>query len=293
MNAQIKKVLFIAALLVGIVAANQILFTDLYLQLVNSSRLLLSNMKSIGLALPTAANNKVVIETDVPENSNDLYWWLDSGGLLRFENGVGKTVQGSLSTKDYWYAVYASTNPIDTDGGGKPQNIFRLVTRNKWLNFSQSVYFKVNADNLSRSPNRNESNGIFLFSRYQDAENLYYAGLRVDGSVVIKKKYREEYYTLAIIPFLPGVYDRRNNPSLIPKDSWIGLKMETNNLDGNKVDIKLCIDIERTGKWNCLIDVIDKREKSVPPITAEGSAGIRTDFMDVEFLDYSVEPIAL
>jgi hypothetical protein len=116
---------------------------------------------------------------------------------------------------------------------------------------------------------------------------LYYAGLRVDGSVVVKRKYNGGYVTLLILPYLNGpIYDKEYNPSLIPKDVWIGLRMETENLKTEGVKIRLCLDVGRTGSWQCPLEVVDREGAS---LKKSGSAGIRTDFMDVEFKDYLIE----
>ena len=125
-------------------------------------------------------------------------------GQMIFENGIGKTIQGDFPEGSKWQKKYEKSNPKDTDNGTHPQNIFRLVTKAKWQNFDQEAYFRINRLNLSSSDNRNESNGILLFNRYEDGDNLYYTGLRVDGTAVIKKKYAGKYYTLSEKVFFPG-----------------------------------------------------------------------------------------
>src|SRR3989344_723617 len=49
------------------------------------------------------------------------YWWLNSGGQFFLSNGLGKTVQGELSSVSPWRIHYASANPTDTDNGYHPQ----------------------------------------------------------------------------------------------------------------------------------------------------------------------------
>src|SRR3989338_7741228 len=115
-------------------------------------------------------------------------WWVNSGGRMISSFGNGKTVQNELATIDKSYKAYLISNPIDTDLGFHPQNIFRLVQLGAWSNMSQQAYFKINKLNVSESTNRNASNGLLLFNRYQSGDNLYYTGLRVDGAAVIKKK---------------------------------------------------------------------------------------------------------
>lgn len=186
-----------------------------------------------------------------------------------------------------WRLAYARSNPIDTDNGYHPQNIFRLVLRSKWQNYTQQAYFRVDRHNASASPNRAASNGLLLFNRYQDGDNLYYAGVRVDGNAVIKKKKGGTYYTLASKKILPGTYDLTSTPTLIPKDMWIGLRsVVTNGVDGS-VFLKLYTDIGKTGQWTLTAEAIDDgKSYGGAAIVSEGYGGIRTDFMDVSFNDY-------
>jgi hypothetical protein len=219
--------------------------------------------------------------------SSSPYWWLSSGGRLHEGNGIGATIQGSLPSKDYWRRYYANTNGVDTDGGYHPQNLFRLVSRSRWKNFRQQVYFRIRRDNLSASPNRNASNGLLLMSRYLDDKNLYYTGIRVDGYAVVKKKIRGTYYTLAYAPFFPGArYDRAANPTLLPKNVWIGVRSDViNNPDGS-VRILVYVDAG-PGDWSLVFNILDNGVAyGGSALTAAGYAGIRTDFMDVEFENY-------
>ena len=233
---------------------------------------------------PTFANNLIIEEKDSPGRSNSIDFWLNSGGQLTLGNGTAKTIQNEVPQDSYWRRIYKSSNPQDTDEGKHPQNIFRLVTRSLWHNFEEQVYFKVNADNPSKSPNRNSSNGLFLFNRYQDGDNLYYTGARVDGEIVVKKKYKGAYYTLGETKFFPGAYDSEKSPNLLPKNSWIGIKSTVSNV-GDSVVISVFIDTSSKGEWIKAIEVYDK----TPDILKnQGNGGIRTDFMDVELKDFMI-----
>ena len=216
-------------------------------------------------------------------------WWVNSGGWMVVSGGTGKTVQGDLESSDKWFKNYKKNNPDDTDGGAHPQNIFRLVGREKWQNFSQEVYFRINKMNFSESMNRNESNGFLLFNRYQDGDNLYYTGLRVDGYSVIKKKLKGDYHTLAEEKIFPGPdYDRDKNPNLLPVGKWMGIKTEVKTIASGAVQINLYYKENRdSGDWKLVSDYIDTGQKGAE-ITSPGYGGIRTDFMDVEFSDYKI-----
>jgi len=157
------------------------------------------------------------------------------------------------------------------------------VTRNTWQNAQEEAYFKITADNLSASPNRNASNGILFFNRYQDGNNLYYTGIRVDGAAVIKKKQNGAYTTLIYNKIFSGTYDHAKNPNLLPKNTWIGLRSETvNNVNGS-VTIRLYLDEGWTGVWQLVAEAVDKGSS---PILKTGYGGIRTDFMDVLFENF-------
>lgn len=221
--------------------------------------------------------------------SSSPYWWLNSGGILNIENNTGSTNVGELPKFSKWRLLYRISNPKDTDQGYHPQNIFRLISRNTWKDFQMETYFKIIKDNLSSSTNRNVSNGLLLMSRYQNANNLYYVGIRVDGTAIIKKKWQGEYFTLAQEKIFSGIYDRQNNPSLLPKDKWIGIStIIKNNIDGS-VSIELLLDTDDSKQWKTIMRTIDyKGGSDHDPIINSGSNGIRTDFMDVQFRDFKV-----
>jgi len=226
--------------------------------------------------------------------SSSPYFWLNSGGRLILEGGVGKTIQGRLPTNDYWRTLYGKSNALDTDNGYLPQNLLRLVTKSKWDNFEQSVKFKIENVNLTNTPNRGGYSGILLMSRYQDSANLYYAGIRMDGTSVIKKKYKGTYYTIASGPVFKSAtaYNRDTNPNLIPTNAWMGLKTSAVTASDGSVTVKLFIDRNNSGTWEQLLSVVDKPgTNGGSPVTGPAYAGIRTDYMDVLFDDYNFKSL--
>lgn len=233
----------------------------------------------------------IIVEKISPKNSDQKCWWLDSGGTFMVENGVGKTIQNNLSDNHYWRIEYNKTNPIDTNNGYRPQNIFRLINQGRWKNIDQSIFFKINLYDLSQSPNRNPSNGVLLMSHYIDSNNLYYAGIRVDGSVVIKKKYAGIYTTLAIEPFTTSTkYDRYSNPILIPLNKWIGERFVSTNYKDGSVNLKLYIKMNEEENWQLILETNDSSELSgTKPFDTTGNIGIRSDFMDIEFKNFSAK----
>ncbi len=232
----------------------------------------------------------MTIEENWPlHKSGNANWWVSSGAYLYYEGGIGKTIQGNLDTSDEWVGKFYRANATDTDNGYRPQNIFRLVYKNRAKDFTQSVYGKINYYEVSGSENRNASNGILLFNRYQDEFSLYYAGVRVDGKAVIKKKLNGTYSTLAVKSIFEGEYDREKNPNLIPVDTWIGIKTVISTQEDKSTKISLYTDIGHTGEWTHVLEVVDDGKLYDSVITRAGYGGIRTDFMDVSFDDFRFE----
>jgi hypothetical protein len=223
----------------------------------------------------------VLEETDSAESSPSPYWWLNSGGRLIISQGIGMTIQGELPFGDRWQFMYALSNPADTDRGYHPQNLFRLITKHYWENIIQETYFRMDHDNHSNSPNKNESNGLLLFSRYEDEDNLYYAGLRVDGNAVIKKKVNGKYCVLGMKPYGP-----------IPRNGWVGIRSRTQTMEHDMVRVTLSIKSGNETEWQPVLDAIDTGTQCGRALTGTaGHAGIRTDFMDVSFRDYRIQSI--
>ncbi len=226
--------------------------------------------------------------------STSPYWYLNSGGKLILTGTVGETIQGDLPLGDKWRTIYAAANPVDTDLGLHPQNLFRLVTKASWENTTAQAQFFIKKDELSASPNRNESNGLLLFSRYGDeGQTLYYSGVRVDGTAVIKKKYKGTYYTMAQKAIFPGTYSHDTNPNLIPHNEWISLKTTTKTNADNSVTITLSMLRQGQTTWTQLLTTTDtgKNFGSTPAITGLFLAGIRTDFMDVQFENFRIDSL--
>jgi hypothetical protein len=226
-------------------------------------------------------------ETGNMDDSLDQNWWLNSGAQLQRRDGVAASVQGELASTDRFRLLYAISNPIDTDNGYRPQNILRLVTRTQFKNFTQQVFFNINQINTSTSPNRNQSNGVFFFNRYQDGNNLYYVGIRVDGSAVIKKKYQGQYYTLKSVIVYPGHYDRNTLPNLLPIHRWIGIRTVIANNANNHVDIAMYVNDNQLGSGWIQVLKLEDTGADADLIMKEGYAGIRSDFMDVSFDSYA------
>ena len=231
-------------------------------------------------------------EANSPENSASAYFWLNSGGRLLSTNGVGSTIKGDLGVLDKWRRLYLASSPLDSDNGLHPQNLFRLVTRSRWLNFRQTLKFRLVKLNLSASPERDGWSGVLLFARYVDNNNLYYLGVRHDGTAVIKKKLAGRYYTLAQkrVFNADAAYDRDTNPNLLPGKRWMGIRSVVRTNPGGSVTLQLWLDKQNRNAWEQAIEVVDTLEgPDGKPVTQQGYGGVRTDFADVEFDDYVAE----
>lgn len=234
----------------------------------------------------------VTEEAGSMSRSTSPYFWLNSGGYLYLKDGTGKSVHGPLPKDDTWRLRFAAGNAYDTDGGYYPQNLFRLYTRTKWQDVTQEAQYKINKYNLSKSTNRAEFNGLLLMSRLVDGNNLYYAGLRVDGNAVIKKKIGGKYYTMAMKPVITtSKYDRTTNPNLLPEGTWIGLRTVVKNISSTALRVSLYADIGNTGTWKLVAEAVDDgKVYGGKAFTSAGYGGMRTDFMDVEFDNYRLKP---
>lgn len=231
----------------------------------------------------------VLEESGDMTNSASNDWWLNSGAYLFYVDGIATTQLGPLEEKNRWVNAYKNSNSDSTRDGYYPQNIFRLITRSKWQNFEQELEFEILENNLIDAEHRNESNGVLLFMRYLDSDNLYYAGVRVDGNYAIKRKRDGQYETLAIKPFTNQLYvrdvsDEEGKQSLIETNQKIFLKTSIKNNEQGYVEIKLYAKDSIDQHWTEVLSAIDKSSLA---IRESAYAGIRGDFMDLKFYRYS------
>lgn len=224
--------------------------------------------------------------------SSSPYFWINSGGSLAIRNGVGETIQGALSGDSIWHTLYAAANALDTENGAYPQSLFRLVTKSTWGDLEESISFRITNQHMTDSPNRDGHNGVLLFGRYQNGDNLYYAGVRDDGQATIKKKINGTYHTLASAQIFgtSGKYDRHNTPTLLPINKWTGLKMTIENAWDGSVLVRLLLDRENDGSFVSILSARDSGTGGAP-LRTTAHAGIRTDFKDVQFENYRLRSI--
>lgn len=253
-------------------------------------------MTSLVVGSPYVYNfnsNGTMIEAGAMSDSSSGYWWLNSGGKMLFTGGLGETVHGNLASTDLWRTRYASANSVDTDGGYHPQNLFRLVSRNTWENVHVESLYKIDKDNFSASPNRNQSNGLLLMLRYHpDGQTLYYAGIRVDGTAVIKKKINGIYYTMAQSTIFPGTYSIPANVNLLPHNGWLKLAADAITNANGSVTVNLYLTKPgQTTPVKILTSTDSGQYGATAPITGANYIGIRTDFMDVSFDNFKANKL--
>lgn len=86
-------------------------------------------------------NDTFISESGRIDESKDDKFWLNSGGLFFIEGNYAHTIQGDLPKYSPWRILYKISNPVDTDNGHHPQNIFRLITKKALVIFlSISMY---------------------------------------------------------------------------------------------------------------------------------------------------------
>lgn len=234
----------------------------------------------------TFSTSATIQETSTASLSSDPYLWVDRGAKLIMVNGLAQTIQGSLPTTDPWRATYAKAAPSATDNGAHPQNLFLSFTKTSWQNVTARIYVNRIVDNLSNAANRHAYNGESIIARYKDTNNYYYAGIRADGGVVIKKKYNGVYTTLASKKLFPGTYNETSNPNLIPLNTWIGMKFDVTNNSAGAPVLTFYTDVGKTGTWTKQLSVVDDK---TPGIASAGTVGIQSDYADVKFDNFVVE----
>lgn len=242
-----------------------------------------------GSYLYTFNTNGTLSEAAAPSNSTSPYWWLRSGGKLLITGGLGESIQGALSSSNPLYETYASAFPQASDGGAHPQNMFRLLWKTPTQNSSEQVYLQRVTDNLGTALNRHPYDGESLIARYQDEQTYYYAGVRDDGALVIKKKVGGVFTTLAAKPFFSGTYSATTSPDLIPRGTWLGLKFSVVNSSGGAPVLSLYTDVGRSGTWRLSLSASDA---TGTPIPGAGLSGIDSTFADINMDNYQLTPLA-
>jgi hypothetical protein len=232
----------------------------------------------------------ILEETADSALSSSPYFWLASGAELTIADGIGSTIHGQVNPSLVWRSIYQKNNSADSEDGLYPQNLFKLLTKNTWGNLAQEISFRIDKTNPTDTLNRDGLSGFFFLSRYSDPNNFYYAGVRMDGGVVIKKKTGGIYYTLGSAQVFGNKesYDKHAMPNLLPTNTWLRMRSETKDLPDGDVAITLSLDIDGTG-FKEVLRATDHNGRYGKSLVLRGPAraGIRSDFMDMSFEDYT------
>lgn len=224
----------------------------------------------------------VLIEASTPLESQSSAWWLIFGGLMYTDNGTWRTLHGDLGDDDELRKLYLRTNPLDTDNGYHPQNIFRLISKKDYGHSTQEIRFIIDKDQESLSPNRNDSSGFFLIENYSNIDNFYQIGIEMDGQATIRKKSKGIYSTLEETQIWgeKESYDPELKQNLLPQKEVIDLKVEKIETSEG-LALKLLINNEL---------VLEAQDKEILP---GGKIGIRSDFMDITIEDYLLDNVSV
>lgn len=226
----------------------------------------------------------VLVEAPSAAQSTSPYFWLKSGAELVIENGRGATIQGTLDSANPWSKTYASRMTVQSDNGAHPQNAFFMLTRATAQNVVAQAYFDRTADNFDIAGNRRPYNHEAVIARYQDDNNYYFASVRADGDIDIKKKVNGAFVTLGEAKLFPGAWNASTNPDLIPLNRWVGLKLSvTDTSAGPKLE--LYTDVGWTNTWTLALSATDASNA----IASAGAVGIESNYGDVIFDNFLVQ----
>lgn len=192
--------------------------------------------------------------------SRSQYLWLAAGRSLVIQNGIGATPAGTT--------------------------IYQLFNKTSVTNASVQIDVNRVKDNLSNSADRKSYLGESIITRYTDANNYYYAGIRADGAAVIKKKVNGVYTTLAQKQVLPGTYSTTNY-DLMPQGKWMSLKLVVADNAGGQPVLTFSTDIGRTGTWTQALAVTD----TSAALKSAGLVGIQNDYADAQFDNFIVSDV--
>lgn len=205
--------------------------------------------------------------------------YFNAGNPAAVRSPLWTVTSGSLFVHDNagWTGVPDRRLTGPTSASGTDSSVFRAVTRNTgFQNVAVSFGLLVQrfvADSSGQSPTWR---GVHVFLRYQTPDLLYVVSVdRGDGVVVIKKKVPGgspdggTYYTLATV----------RGRSVVGR--WEQVRVSAVN-DGAGVQFSVWLDNRLRLK------AVDNGAGDVPPITQPGRVGIRGDYAEFEFDNFTV-----
>lgn len=191
-------------------------------------------------------------------------WEMDSGSLF-------------ARSGSYWSGRPDDRTPDATSSTGTNSAIFRLTSRRHDLR-DTNVDLSLLVRGMTTTPSTPavDWDGIHLFLRYQNEQNLYYASVaRRDGHVVLKKKCAGgssnggTYYTLAEL-----------SGKKVAPNAWRRVGASVKTLADGSVELSLRQD------GSTILRAVD-RGTGCAPITTAGAVGIRGDNTEFEFREFT------
>ena len=181
------------------------------------------------------------------------------------------------------FLLRGSDHTLEIPGNGTARSSgetirFYIGTPDKtWLNTELTVY-AMRVSELSSTPG---STGFEFQTRTRDghqeastrnAEGLdvrcdghaYSYSLRFDGRAVLQKELKHPTYTPQVTKSLWG-----GQP--LPRNQWVGIKVITYNLSGDRVKQELWLDLtngKNGGRWRKVHENLDAGGWSIPPLVA-------------------------
>jgi hypothetical protein len=217
-------------------------------------------------------------------NSPD--WDMTSGSLFRQTNAA-------------WTGVPDSCSPDKFSSSCTDSNVFRLNTKKNFSgNVKVSLALKNNSDIHDSNCNSNDTcwHGVHIWMRYQTQYDLYYVSInRADNQVVIKRKVpcgtdnQGTYFVLAQAThaWTVGTWQHFSMTIQTNGDGSVTLKVYD---DDTHTLITQGTDLGGTNQnWSSGCTTQGHYPTAqYPPITAAGAVGVRGDFDNFNFDDFTV-----
>jgi len=194
-------------------------------------------------------------------------------------SSVWIATSGSLFVRDHagWTGIPDRGAPGPQSAKVTDSSVFRIVSRRAdFQNTAVSFSLLVQRFDSPQGGSDITWQGVHVFLRYQSPELLYVVSVdRRDGVIVIKKKVPGgvsaggTYYTLAMIHGTPVV------------GRWDQIKASAVN-SGANVELKVWVN----GKLR--LQAVDSGAGDAAPITQPGRVGLRGDYTEFMFKDFTV-----
>lgn len=252
-----------------------------------SSQVVATYVPSIADGLIT--NEYVFYNADDPAAPRSADWAMTSGSL--FAKGG-----------NFWTGHPDSCDPNATSRTCTDSNVFRLNTRRSFGgNIKVSLALKQDAVIANSGCDAKDTcwHGTHVWLRYQSEFNLYYVSInRADGNVVIKRKVpcgddnSGTYFVLGQYEpdsFRVGDWNRYATTIQTNRDQSVTIKLYDEAKSATRPVAEGTDKGGTNPNWSRACSTSGKYPSShYAPITATGAVGVRGDFANFEFKNFSV-----